>query len=110
MTNDLFPVQAELDYFGMFWGAGMRKVKKKDAERIFNKLIKKEKEPLEFTEKLVNDIKKRIALQQFGFDALHPTTYLNGERWEDEYPQPQKQLATQETKQSFQSLHDNVRF
>ena len=29
----------------------------------------------DFTQMLVDDIRKRLALHQFGFDKLHPTTY-----------------------------------
>ena len=40
----------------------------------------------EFTRMLIDDIRKRLALHQYGFDKLHPTTYLNNSRWLDEYP------------------------
>ncbi|WP_158074630.1 hypothetical protein [Rodentibacter genomosp. 1] len=40
-----------------------------------------------FTQMLVDDVEKRIRLRQFGFDNLHPSTYLNNRRWLDDYPQ-----------------------
>ena len=43
---------------------------------------------------LIIDIKKRLASNQLGFKEMHPATYLNGERWEDEIintPIPQRQ-------------------
>ncbi len=113
MTNDLFPVQEEPDYFELFWHAGMYKTGKKQARKVFEKIISKEPNPSEFTQKLVDDIEKRLRLNQFGFDGLHPATYLNNERWDDDYPKPlkeQKTVQRQDNKQSFQSLHDNVRF
>lgn len=39
-----------------------------------------------FTMMLIDDIAKRCELNQFGFDnSLHPATYLNSQRWTDEY-------------------------
>jgi len=72
------------ELFQRFWLAGMRKCNKKKAKSLFNRLLKGSKDPEGFTTKLVMDIQKRIDSNQFGFNALHPTTYLNGERWEDE--------------------------
>ena len=72
------------ELFNKFWLAGMRKCNKKKAKTLFNRLLKESKDPEGFTTKLVMDIQKRIDSNQFGFNAMHPTTYLNGERWEDE--------------------------
>ena len=70
--------------FEMFWSAGMRKVNKSGAKKSFIAQLKKtEKTADEFTEMLVNDVKSRLG-KQYGFDSLHPTTYLNGQRWSDE--------------------------
>ena len=71
--------------FEMFWVAGMYKTKKKKARVSFARVIKQQDTPWEFTNMLVKDIKKRLEINQFGFSSLHPTSYLNGERWEDEY-------------------------
>lgn len=43
----------------------------------------------DFTDTLINDIRQRLRLGQFGFDRLHPATYLNQARWQDELPPPQ---------------------
>ena len=72
--------------FEQFWLAGMVKVNKKKALTVF-----KAKQKLnsgdtarEFTVILINDVHKRLRSNQFGFDKMHPTTYLNGERWNDD--------------------------
>ena len=36
---------------------------------------------------------QRITKQQFGNDKLHPSTYLNNQRWEDEHETNNGQLA-----------------
>ena len=72
------------ELFQRFWLAGMRKCNKKKAKSLFNNLLKKQSDPELFTTKLVFDIQKRLDSNQFGFKAMHPTTYLNGERWNDE--------------------------
>ncbi|MCW2255005.1 hypothetical protein M2263_001096 [Providencia alcalifaciens] len=38
----------------------------------------------QFAQILADDIQCRIRIQQFGFDKMHPATYLNGSRWTDE--------------------------
>jgi phage replication protein O protein len=89
-------------HFEKFWNAGMRKVNKKKALSSFiaNYELYNAKYPTEledFTQILVDDVKKRIRLGEFGFDKLHPMTYLNNWRWEDESPAENK---TQEQKPS----------
>ena len=79
--------------FEKFWLAGMRKCNKKKAKPLFNRLLKASDDPQEFTSKLIMDIRSRISHKQFGFDAMHPTTYLNGERWEDEIVLPKIEEA-----------------
>ena len=71
--------------FESFWLAGMVKVNKKKARQIFTRLVKKEIDMRDFTEGLIVDVQKRLEIRQLGFSAMHPTTYLNGERWDDEY-------------------------
>ena len=70
--------------FDMFWAAGMKKVDKKKARSAFTRIIKKQADPQQFTEMLVTDIANKLKANQQGFELLHPTTYLNGERWDDE--------------------------
>ena len=40
--------------------------------------------PKDFADMLVKDVRARLAANQFGITQLHPTTYLNNHRWEDE--------------------------
>ena len=73
------------DAFKMFWSAGMVKVNKAKAKAKFERLVRDGKEdPDAFACLLARDVKARIAAQVYGFDRLHPTTYLNGERWNDD--------------------------
>ncbi|EBV6443459.1 replication protein [Salmonella enterica] len=74
----------------IFWCAGMRKTGKKNAASAFRTqfaLWRKETHgsPEEFARMLAEDIRCRAGVQ-FGFDRLHPATYLNGQRWNDEKP------------------------
>lgn len=80
------------DSFELFWKSGMKKLNKKKALSAFKTAFKSAKPKLktknkenEFAAYLVRDVQKRIKNKQFGFDRLHPVTYLNGERWHDEY-------------------------
>lgn len=71
--------------FNDFWESGMVKVGKQNAMKAFVRQAKESKlDAKEFADKLTADVKARLAAKQFGFDKLHPTTYLNGRRWEDE--------------------------
>ena len=74
----------------IFWLAGMHKTGKKNAKSAFRTQYQEWRRanggtPGQFAEFLAGDIASRIG-KQFGFDKLHPTTYLNGKRWEDEKP------------------------
>lgn len=74
----------------IFWCAGMHKTGKKNAKSAFRtqfSLWRKETKGSagEFARFLADDIKLRLGVQ-FGFDKLHPSTYLNGQRWNDEKP------------------------
>ncbi|OOF77878.1 hypothetical protein [Rodentibacter caecimuris] len=79
-------------HFEKFWSAGMRKVGKPQALKKFQSAYESynAEYPISleaFTQMLVDDVEKRIRLRQFGFDNLHPSTYLNNWRWLDDYPQ-----------------------
>lgn len=80
--------QFEDDLFTGFWCAGMAKVGDKEKTKAkYITLCNKRtghNTPLEFHKMILLDIFKRIKANQFGFDTLHPYTYLNGERWNDE--------------------------
>ena len=78
-------------HFEQFWQAGMTKVNKQKSLKSFKSAYESYHTEYpttleDFTQMLVDDIRKRLALHQFGFDKLHPTTYLNNWRWLDEYP------------------------
>lgn len=71
--------------FDTFWKAGLSKIDKQRAYKSFVKQMKDAKaKPDEFAAMLVDDIKARIAAKQYGIDRLHPTTYLNNQRWESD--------------------------
>ena len=85
------------ELFQRFYNAGLHKMKPKFAKTSFAKAVKKrdkERWPTaeDFTDYLIFDIHRRIDCKQYGFDGLYPSSYLNGERWEDEIIQaaPQK--------------------
>jgi len=71
-------------YFEEFWLSGIKKAgDKQKTKRIYVTILRKNGMP-EFHYFVLEDIKKRIKNKVFGFSALHPQTYLNGERWNDE--------------------------
>lgn len=78
-------------HFEQFWQAGLVKVNKQKSLKSFKSAYESYHAEYpttlaEFTRMLIDDIRKRLALHQYGFDKLHPTTYLNNWRWLDEYP------------------------
>lgn len=85
----------------IFWVAGMRKVGKDKSKSAFKSKFKEWRKETggtveEFAKLLADDIQYRLRIQQFGFDKMHPTTYLNGSRWTDEKPD-QPQSTTQQS-------------
>lgn len=95
----------------IFWIAGMRKEGKKKALSAFKTQFKEWRKvfkgtPGEFSTMLAEDIACRIG-KQFGFDKLHPASYLNGKRWEDEKPEQSVKSAssTIAVYQSADSFH-----
>jgi hypothetical protein len=70
--------------FDIFYLAGMVKKGRKQSLAKFKLLANKNGGSFVFANMLSTDIKKRIAVNQFGFDTLNPLTYLNNERWKDE--------------------------
>ena len=76
----------------IFWGAGLRKDAKVKAKNAFRTKFTAWKKTTrgsadEFAQMLADDIRLRVQAKTFGFDKLLPTSYLNGERWNDEKPQ-----------------------
>lgn len=92
----------------IFWVAGMRKVGKDKSKSAFKSKFKEWRKETggtidEFAKLLADDIQYRLRSQQFGFDKMHPTTYLNGSRWTDEKPD----LPQATTKQSSITVSKN---
>ncbi|KAB5497781.1 replication protein [Serratia sp. RJAL6] len=86
-----------------FWCAGMVKTGKKAAKSAFATQYREWRKqsggsPIQFAQFLADDIACRKG-KQFGFEKLHPATYLNGKRWEDE--KPSSPAATQITAAVF---------
>ncbi|HCP3853475.1 TPA: helix-turn-helix domain-containing protein [Escherichia coli] len=85
----------------IFWCAGMRKAGKKNAASAFRTQFREWRKTTrgtasEFATMLEEDIACRLG-KQFGFDRLLPSSYLNGQRWNDEKPetiQPQSKPSS----------------
>nr|EIX8547695.1 helix-turn-helix domain-containing protein [Escherichia coli] len=85
----------------IFWCAGMRKAGKKNAASAFRAQFREWRKTTrgtasEFATMLAEDIACRNG-KQFGFDRLLPSSYLNGQRWNDEKPetiQPQSKPSS----------------
>lgn len=76
----------------IFWKAGLCKVGKVKACSAFRTKYRAWKKsthgsPPEFASMLAGDIRQRLSAGVFGMDKLHPATYLNQERWNDEMPE-----------------------
>lgn len=90
----------------IFWVAGLRKdskVKSRSAFRTKYRDWKKSTRgaPDEFARMLADDIRLRVKAQQMGFDKLLPTSYLNGERWNDEKPATHSTAGTGDEKPAY---------
>lgn len=89
------PKKADIDAaFEEFWQAGMRKMKKKASRVAFERAIPADYSPEGFAIMLREDICDRLRIGQYGFEATHPTSYLNGELWTDEIKAPQQDVLT----------------
>lgn len=85
----------------IFWCAGMWKAGKKNAASAFRTQFREWRKTTrgtasEFATMLAEDIACRNG-KQFGFDRLLPSSYLNGQRWNDEKPetiQPQSKPSS----------------
>jgi hypothetical protein len=84
--------QLEEDSFEYWWKEYPKKVAKQSAFKSWKKVIKKmnDETVTELTNHIVNDVKLRLddlatgSDKFIGFDRLHPTTYLNQERYNDD--------------------------
>lgn len=87
--------------FDIFYSAGLVKKSKSQAYKKFKSLAKQMKaDPIEFGQLLAQDVQTRIAKQQYGIDKLHPSTYLNNERWTDEHEETNNGRTATTGKQS----------
>lgn len=82
--------EIEQAFESVFWCAGMVKTGKQKAAQSFKTQFQSWRKgtggtPDDFARMLAEDISSRKG-KQFGFDKLHPTSYLNGQRWNDEKP------------------------
>lgn len=82
----------------IFWQAGLCKVGKVKACSAFRSKYRGWKKltrdsPSEFASMLADDIRRRLSAGVFGMDKLHPATYLNQERWNDELPEASTSAA-----------------
>lgn len=106
----------DLAFEGIFWPQVQRKVGKQSAKSAFKtqfRLWRKEtgKTAEQFAEFLVADIRLRLQAKQFGFEKLHPATYLNGKRWLDDKPVIQShQLKPQATTTSTFTVSNGLVF
>lgn len=82
--------------FDIFWQAYPKKVNRKKAEAKWKKLSKENRA------KAYVDCQTRFKDTDYEF-IPHPTTYLNGERWNDEAPR-----APTEKKGVIEQLHDAI--
>ncbi|WP_025122258.1 MULTISPECIES: hypothetical protein [unclassified Serratia (in: enterobacteria)] len=85
------PDPVETAFEEIFWVAGLRKDTKVKAKSAFKTKYQAWKKtthgtPDAFATLLAEDIRWRITSKIFGTDKLLPTSYLNGERWNDEKP------------------------
>lgn len=72
--------------FQIFYSAGLPKKNPQGARKKFLSLANKMKSNQKDLAKLLKkDIEYRLLTKEFGFNKLHPSTYLNNERWLDEY-------------------------
>ena len=86
--KDLSPKVDLNEFFEKVWKQYPSKQNKKKALAAFTSHVNKNKLNAQvFADGLVSDICERCDSQQFGFDKLHFTTYMNGERWNDEITQ-----------------------
>lgn len=94
----------------IFWIAGLRKDAKVKARSAFRTKYRDWKKstrgsPDEFARMLADDVRLRVKAQQMGFDKLLPTSYLNGERWNDEKPVSSHATGSGDNKPAYPSWY-----
>lgn len=71
------------DQFELFWRAYPRRIAKGRARKAFNTAIK-----LTTLDVMLTAIETYKARKPEKIDFKHPATWLNGECWDDEWPEP----------------------
>ena len=94
----------------IFWRAGLRKDAKVKAKNAFRTKFTAWKKTTrgsadEFAQMLADDIRLRVKAKTFGFDKLLPTSYLNGERWNDEKPVSSHATGSGDNKPAYPSWY-----
>lgn len=84
-TNSASVLLSEQEsWFLSFWEKYPRKVDKKNSQKVFNRVCKDE----ETYGKIMIGLEKQIPTWRDPKYIPHPSTWLNGERWNDETSQP----------------------
>ena len=84
--KDLARKELIQEAFNYFWSnMFLPKKAKPVGEKSFTKTVIKIDNPMHFAKFLVADTETRFNNQQIGFDKMHPSTYLNQARWEDDH-------------------------
>lgn len=80
------------DGFKKLWSAWPNRKNRKRSYTAFNRLVKSwsGKRIEEFVNMLCADIQQRVSVNQLGFTEMMLSTYLNGERWQDDVTAPAK--------------------
>ncbi len=82
------------ELFDDLWRQYPTKANKKKGKSILLAYLKKHNLNIRhFMQVLTFDINKRCESKQFGFDKLHFTSYINGERWQDDYGSNNSSMA-----------------
>jgi uncharacterized protein YdaU (DUF1376 family) len=105
--KDLSPKVDLNKSFEKVWKQYPSKQNKKKALAAFIGYVKKKTLNVEdFAEYLLKDICERCNSQQFGFDKLHFTTYVSGERWFDEISKnnPEYSQTTMQNIETFKNV------
>jgi len=98
------------EQFECWWGTYPRKIAKANARKAFVKAIKKTT-----MEKMLKGITEYVACKPDWQEFAHPASWLNGERWDDQWEPPQPKAPKyappqfQSTGTRFQSREEYLR-
>ena len=97
-------------HFEEFWNLYPKKVNKKKAKDKFCKVCKSEEIFKQLTNGLNIQIKSKNWLKENGQYIPHPTTWLNGERWNDEIPKSEinKTVTYEEMRENDPFFEDTL--